>query len=166
MRFTFYNGPMPTTAVLAAVATGTAIKTMLQIKAFNPVKISAWGFSLGTGATAIDTQVELLDTGTINATVTAAVDADVMKENGAGDSTVASVAGLTLATSGTGYTSSAEGSITAVKLFDSVIVQPLATYAYQFPLGQEPLIIAGNIGRIRVKAPVTINMICWMKIEI
>src|SRR5690242_6148371 len=106
---------MPTTASFAAVTTGTAIKTLLHLKPFNVGKITAWGISFDGSAAATPIEVELLETGTVFATVTATVDADVYKLDRA-DQAAASVAGLTHGTSATGYTSSAEGTITATKL--------------------------------------------------
>ena len=46
------NGPMPTTAAQAVVTTGTAIKTMLQLKPFNTCKIIEWGVSFDGSAAA------------------------------------------------------------------------------------------------------------------
>ena len=54
---------------------------------------------------------------------------DIVKLEGA-DQAAASVAGLTLATSGTGYTSSAEGTITASRLFDAQLVAPTNQYGH------------------------------------
>ncbi len=158
------NGPMPTTASFAAVTTGTAIKTLLQIKPFNVCKIIEWGISFDGSAAATPIEVELLDTGTVFGTVTASADADVMKLDGA-DGAVASVAGLTLGTSATGYTCTSEGSITAVKLFDTQFIAPTSQYAKQFPLGREPKCIIGNSIRIRVKAGAAVNAICYMVLE-
>ena len=45
MRLLVANGPMQTTAAFAPVATGNAIKTMLQVKPFVPVRIVEWGIS-------------------------------------------------------------------------------------------------------------------------
>jgi len=164
MRYTIYNGPMPTTACQLAVTTGTAIKTLLQIKPFNIALISAWGISFDGSAAAAGIQCELLDTGTVFGTVTASVDADIMKEDGA-EGAVASIAGLTLGgTTNTGYTCTSEGSITTVKMFDSQFVQPTGQYIYQYPLGQEPRILIGNCARIRVKAAAAVNAVCWMKL--
>ena len=81
-RYRIYNGPMPTTAAQAAVTTGTAIKTMLQLKPFNQCKIVAWGISFDGSAAATPIKVELLETGTVFATVTASADADCVKLNG------------------------------------------------------------------------------------
>lgn len=164
-RYRIFNGPMPTTASQVAVATGTAIKTMLQLKPFNQAKITAWGISFDGSAAATPIIVELMETGTVFATVTASADVDVFKQNGA-DQAVASVAGLTLGTTATGYTSSGEGSITTVRQFDVQQIAPTNQYIYQFPLGQEPVLVIGNACRIRVKAGTTVNAICWIEVEI
>jgi len=163
--YTINNGPMPTTASFAAVTTGTAIKTMLQLRPFNVVKIIEWGISFDGSAAATPIEVELLDTGTVFATVTASADADVMKFDGV-EGAVASIAGLTLSTTGTGFTGSAEGTITAVKLFDTQFVAPTNQYVKQFPLGREPKCIIGNSVRIRVKAGTAVNAICYITVEI
>lgn len=163
--YTIYNGPMPTTASFAAVTTGTAIKTMLQIKPFNVMRIVEWGISFDGSAAATPIEVELLDTGTVFGTVTASADADVMKFDGA-EGAVASIAGLTLGTTATGYTCTSEGSITAVKLFDTQLIAPTNQYVKQFPLGREPKLIIGDAARIRVKAGSAVNAICYMVLEI
>ena len=156
---------MPTTAAIVAVTTGTAIKTLLQLKPFNRGKIIGWGISFNGSAAATPIKCELLETGTVFATVTASVDADVFKQDGVSDMTAASVAGLTLGTAATGYTSSAEGTITATRIFDAQFVAPTNQYIYQFPLGQEPILIAGNAYRVRVHAPAAVDAICWIDVE-
>lgn len=165
MRYRIYNAPMPTTASIVPVTTGTAIKTMLQLKPFNVGKIVAWGVSMDGSASATPLIWELLETGTVFATVTASADADCYKLEGT-DQANASVAGLTLGTSATGYTSSAEGSIVATKSFDSQLIAPTNQYIYQFPLGQEPRLIIGNAYRIRVKAGTAVNALCFIEVDI
>jgi hypothetical protein len=156
---------MPTTAAQAVVTTGTAIKTLLQLKPFNQAKIVAWGISFDGSTAATPIKCELLETGTVFATVTASVDADCVKMNGA-DQAVASVAGLTLGTSATGYTSTAEGTITTTRVFDAQLVAPTNQYIYQFPLGQEPVMVIGNATRVRVTAGAAVNAICFIEVEI
>lgn len=163
--YQIFNGPMPTTAAQAVVTTGTAIKTMLQLKPFNQVKIVEWGISFDGSAAATPIKCELLETGTVFATVTASADADVAKMSGS-DQAVASVAGLTLGTSATGYTSTAEGSITTVRMFDAQLVAPTNQYIKQFPLGREPVLVIGNACRIRVTAGTAVNAYCYLTIEI
>lgn len=164
-RYKIFNGPMPTTAAQAAVTTGTVIKTLLQLKPFNQAKIVGWGVSFDGSAAATPIKVELCETGTVFATVTASADADCVKMNGA-DQAVASVAGLTLGTAATGYTSTAEGTITTVREFDVQFVAPTNQYIYQFPLGQEPVLVIGNATRVRVTAGAAVNAYCWIEVEI
>lgn len=160
-----FNGPMPTTAAQAVVTTGTAIKTLLQLKPFNQIKIVEWGISFDGSAAATPIKCELLETGTVFGTVTASADADVVKLSGA-DQAVASVAGLTLGTSATGYTCTSEGSITTTRVFDAQLVAPTNQYIKQFPLGREPVLVIGNACRIRVTAGAAVNAYCYMTIEI
>lgn len=164
-RYKIYNGPMPTTAAQAVVTTGTAIKTLLQLKPFNQAKIVAWGISFDGSAAATPIKCELVETGTVFGTVTASADADCIKMNGA-DQAVASVAGLTLGTSATGYTCTSEGSITTTRMFDAQLVAPTNQYIYQFPLGQEPVMVIGNATRVRVTAGTAVNAYCWIEVEI
>ncbi len=159
------NGPFPTTAAQVPVTTGTAIKTLLQIKPFNIAKIVEWGISFDGSAAATPLRVELLETGVVFATVTASVDADVTKYNDI-SAAAASVAGLTLGVAATGYTSSAEGTITAVRMFDVQFISPTNQYVKQFPLGREPEINIGSAGRIRVTAAAAVNAYCYCVVEI
>src|SRR5205085_7687020 len=107
------NGPMPTTAAFAAVTTGTAVKTMLQLKpsATIQAKIIEWGISFDGSAAATPGKVELIETD-VAATVTAYVAADLTKLDAAalmgGDPTTALIA---VGTTSIGYTSTSEGSI-------------------------------------------------------
>ncbi len=158
------NGPMPTTAAQVPVTTGTAIKTLLQLKPFNTCKIVEWGVSFDGSAAATPGKVELLDTGTVFGTVTASADADVTKLGSVEDA-VASVVGLTLGTSATGYTCTSEGSITAVRMFDCQLIAPTGQYVKQFPLGREPKLIIGNAVRIRVTFSAAVNAYAYMVVE-
>src|SRR5438270_950812 len=91
------NGPMQTTAAFAAVTTGTAIKTLLQIKpgATTILKVKEWGISFDGSAAATPGKVELIETD-VAATVTASVAADLTKLDAAaiaqGDPTTALIA--------------------------------------------------------------------------
>lgn len=155
---------MPTTAAQVPVTTGTAIKTLLQLKPFNIIKIVEWGVSFDGSAAGAGIKCELLDTGTIFGTVTASADADITKTESV-EQAVASVAGLTLATSGTGYTCTSEGSITAVRMFDAQLVQPTNQYVKQFPLGYQPKCIIGNAVRIRVTAAAAVNAYAYIVVD-
>ena len=160
------NGPMPTTAAQSVVTTGTTIKTLLQVKPFNIARIVEWGISFDGFAAAAPIKCELMESD-VAATVTASVDADVTKLGpGVGDQAVASVAGLTLGTSATGYTSTAEGATTAVRMLDVQLIAPTNQYVKQFPLGREPIIQIAKFGRIRVTAAAAVNAYCYMVLDI
>lgn len=157
---------MPTTAAQAVVSTGTAIKTLLQVKPINIARIVEWGISFDGFAAAAPIKVELLETD-VAATVTASVDADVTKLGpGVADQAVASIAGLTLGTAATGYTASAEGTITAIRMLDVQLIAPTSQYVKQFPLGREPVIQIAKFGRIRVTAAAAVNAYCYMILDI
>lgn len=162
--FLLANGPMPTTAAFVAVTTGTAIKTMLQLRPLVPLRIIEWGFSFNAAAMATPIVVELIETGTVFATVTGSVEADISKIN---DPAALAATLMTLSTTGTGYTASAEGSIVATRMLDapfhgSVLSQP---FMKQIPLGTETVCQVGNATRIRVTAGAALNMYCYMKIS-
>jgi hypothetical protein len=162
------NGPMPTTAAQVPVATGTSIKTLLQVKASatNPLLIVEWGISFDGSAAAVPIKCELLETD-VAATVTAAAAADITKLDPlalaqTGDQTTNIIP---VGTTSTGYTASGEGSITAVRMFDVQLIAPTNQYVKQFPLGREPVIAISKFGRIRVTAPVTVNAYCYMVVQ-
>lgn len=166
MLLQIFNGPTPTTAALVAVATGTSIKTLLQVKpgSTRPLKIIEWGISFDAAAAAAPVRVELIEAD-VAATVTAHVAADLHKLDAdavaMGDPTTDAVS---VGTAATGYTASAEGTITAVRLFDAQMVSPAGQYVKQFPLGREPVIKPALFGRIRVHAPATVNAICYVTV--
>lgn len=156
------NTPAVTTAAPAPVATGTAIKTLLQIAtpATQDMTIIAWGITFDAAAGAAPIKVELIQTD-VAATVTAHVAAGVVAWSEPNDP--ASL--VTLGTSATGYTASAEGTITATRMLDFQQVAPNGGYAVQFPLGREPRVPVSKFLRIRVTAPATVNAHCWVSWE-
>lgn len=165
--YKIWNGPFPTTAAQLAVTTGTSIKTMLQVKGVTALqmKVKAWGVSMDGAAAAAGVQWELLETGTIFGTVTASVAADIHGWDGPGLATT-STTYFSVGTSATGYTCTSEGSITAVRMFDSQFVQPTGQYAWEFSLGNEPIVSAVSALRIRCKAAAAVNALCWMLLEV
>lgn len=163
------NGPQQTTAAFAAVTTGTSIKTMLQVKPSATIQASIveWGISLDGFAAALPGKVELIETD-VAATVTASVAADITKVDSdalmGGDPTTNLIV---VGTTSTGYTSSGEGSITAVRNLDGPqFIAPTTQFSKQFPLGQEPVIQISKFARIRVTFGTAVNAYCWMKIRV
>jgi hypothetical protein len=167
-QYLIANGPMPTTAAQAVVTTGTAIKTLLQIKASatKTFKIKEWGISFDGTAAATPIKCELLETD-VAATVTASAAADITKLDpdalAGGDPTTNLIP---VGTTSTGYTSTSEGSITTVRMFDVQLIAPTNQYVKQFPLGCEPVVQVSKFGRVRVTAGAAVNAYCYMIIEV
>lgn len=166
--FLVANGPMQTTAAFASVTTGTAIKTMLQIKpgSTTPLRVVDWWISFDGFVAATPIKVELIETDAA-ATVTAYAAADITKLNADalmfGDPTTALIA---VGTTSSGYTATAEGSITSVRnLAPPQFIAPTNQNIIQMPLGREALIQAGKFGRIRVTAGAAVNCYCGVTLE-
>lgn len=166
--YKIYNGVMPTTASQVAVTTGTSIKTMLQVKCgtTKPFKVKEWGISFDGSAAATPGIVELCETD-VAATVTTLAAADLHKIDGealaGGDPTTNLIL---VGTSATGFTSTVEGSITAIRQFDVQHIAPTNQNIYQWVLGNEPIVQVSKFLRIRVKFAAAINAICYVLIEV
>lgn len=161
-KYKALNGPAPTTAAQASVATGTSVKTMLQLKAgAGGIIVTGWGYSLDTEQAAVGT-IELLKTD-VAATVTAFVAGDV---TALGTPSTAST--LSLGVAASGYTASAEGTITAVDVFDAVKL-PISTtaaphmlYVKDFTKDTRIFIPSGGFLRVRATLGTSAGMICWI----
>lgn len=162
-RYKTWNGPMPTTAAQAAVTTNTAVETLLQLAtpATRQLQIISWGFSLDDPPGA-DSVVELLQTD-VAATVTAHVAAGVQPLDPNAPASL-----LTLGTSATGYTATAEGTITATRVFDAVSLSSTSgesplVYQYQFMPDERPIVAVSKFLRVRVTTPTTgVGARCWI----
>lgn len=155
--FIAYNGAAPTTAALTPITTGTSIKTLLQILPPSTVNLHVveWGISFDGSPAAI--KCELVTTGTVAATVTAHVAAGVQPYNDPN----APASNVTLSTSATGYTSTAEGSITTTRYGDYQLLST-NTYIKQFPLGREFKVKPADVLRVRVTAAAAVNAVCYV----
>lgn len=160
------NGAMPTTAAPVKITTGVAIKTLLQVKLNAGVtgKVVEWGISFDGSAAATPIEAELLETGTVFATVTASVANDITRLNPLEQDPTTGL--VTVGTAATGYTASAEGSITASREFDYQLIAPTGQYLKQFPLGREPIVNALSALRIRVTAGAAVNAYCYVILDI
>lgn len=163
------NHAMQTTAAPTPVATGAVLKTMLQVKAGAtlPFRVVEWGISFSGFAAAAPGVVELIETD-VAATVTASAAADITKLDAAalalGDPTTAL---LSVGTSATGYTASAEGTTTAVRnLAPPQHIAPTTQYQFQWPLGRESIVQAAKFLRIRVTFAATVNALCYVVVEV
>jgi hypothetical protein len=165
LSYKTWNSLMPTTVPMPGVATVNGTKTMLQIAAppTRQLQVISWGYSISVTPPGIST-VELLQTD-VAATVTAHVAAGVQPIGGSGQA--ASL--VTLGASATGYTASAEGSITATRVFDTDQLGIAAgnedlTYFYQFmPDEERPVVDTSKFLRVRATFTSTTPLFqCWV----
>lgn len=173
--FLISNTTATTTAAPVSQPTGTAIRTMLQIalsSTYPIAKIVEWGCSFDGSAAATPGKVELVETGTVFATVsTASAVGDIVLLNGPynnANTSGSSGVPFNLGTALTGFAtaSGTEGSITATREFDTQLVAPTNQYLKQWPLGREPEIKPGNALRIRMTFGTTVNAYCYVIIEV
>lgn len=165
-RYRMYNSAMATTAAVATVTTGTAIKTMLQgsTPATRMAMILGWGYSLEEPPGA-DGIIELLQTD-VAATVTAHVAAGVQPLDAGMPASL-----MTLGTSNTGYTATVEGSITATRMFDEVTLSsvsaeaaPFMKYSKRWDNWDGPIIPVSKFFRVRATTPTTAaDMRTWIE---
>jgi hypothetical protein len=162
-QYKTWNGPMPTTAAQQSVTTGTAIKTMLQVStpSTRTLTLISWGFSIDDPPGA-DAVIELLQTD-VAATVTAHVAAGVQPLDPNAPASL-----LTLGTANTGYTSSAEGTTTAARVFDAVSLSSVSgespfVYSYQWMPDERPVVAVSKFLRVRATTPTTaVDLRCWV----
>ncbi|MEV6036043.1 hypothetical protein AB0L65_33150 [Nonomuraea sp. NPDC052116] len=148
------NGAMPTTAELQPVATTTSLKTLLQIAtpSTRGLRVVEWGISFDGSTAATPVRCELIVTD-VAATVTAHVSAGVQPYTDPN----APASLVTLGTSATGYTASAEGTVAATRTGDVQQVAPTGQYVKMWPLGREFGVGASKWLRVRVKAAAAVN---------
>jgi hypothetical protein len=164
-RYTAWNAAMATTAAQPSVSTGTTIKTMLQLAtpSTRQIVVLAWGFSLDDPPGA-DAVFELIETD-VAATVTAHGASGVQPVNPGMPASL-----LTLGTSATGFTGTAEGSITTTRILDTVAMSsvsaeaaPFMHYEKEFPDYRLTTISVSKFLRIRATTPTTaVDMRCWI----
>lgn len=156
--FKVFNAPMPTTAAIAKLATGTAIKTHIQIAppSTKDIAIVGWGISLDGASAGTSLECELIETD-VAATVTAHASTGLYAVNNPGGTG----SQLQLGTALTGYNASAEGTITAVRVGDAQLIQPTNQFIYDFILGYEFVIRAGKFGRLRITAGTGVNALAY-----
>jgi hypothetical protein len=160
-----YNGHMQTGATYAPVPIGTTgvgpnPKTMLQIKAPSAAPMTVWKWGIDfDGSGTVPMRCELIETGVVAATVTAHADAGVQ-----GYGPAPWMSQVQKSTSGTGFTSTAEGTITTSRVAAMNSVLPGNGDRNEWSLGREFVVAPGNILRVRVYNPTAtaINALCFV----
>ena len=159
------------TAPFVGVTTSATLFTLLQIvpATNSPLEVVEWGISFNGAALAAGFTCDLVETGTVAATVTACIVGDVMPyddPNAPANTSGTSGIPLNLGTALTGYTSSAEGSIVAQRVFDPQFVEPIGGYLKQFPLGERPAIKPGNVLRVRCHGDGSTKAIVYVVLQV
>ena len=166
------NYAAPTVAKAVAIDTGTAIKTMVQVKLGRAVlraKVIEWGINFDGSALATPIVCELLSTQAIAATsLTAHVAAGIQNLDPLGVAPT-DLDPFDFGTAATGFNTSGggEGTIVATRHLDSPqFVLPTNQYIKQWPLGREPEFDGAEFLRIRVHAPAAVDCYCYFDIEV
>lgn len=140
---------------ITEVATGTALKTLLQVAtpSTTDIRILGWGCSFdGVAPTNPAGKLQLVDVN-VAATVTT-----LTPEKWGSDDNPASL--CVGGASATGYNASAEGSITGSRILDPQNIHPQSGYAVWFPKG--PKVKASRFVRVRAHFSVDINAVPWV----
>ncbi len=139
------------------VATGTAIKTLLQVAtpSTTNIRIVAWGVSFDGVVSTNPAGIVTLGDFDVAATVTG-----VSPEEWGNVDSQASL--CVSGASATGYNGSAEGSIAGSTLLDVQEVHPQTGYSLWFPERAQPLVKASRFLRIRALFSVDINSVPWI----
>lgn len=159
-RYLIANGAMPTTAALIKQPTGTAVRTMLQlaVAAGDGIEVEEWGVSFDGTTAATPIQAELIDTGTVAATMsTAHVAANVSQLNRVADGGASNLSFGSTALTGYATAAVTEGTITTTRMGDIQQIPPSSLYARMFPLGKEFYVAGGRFLRVRLTATATVN---------
>lgn len=166
-----YNSAMVTTASPVKQPTGTSIRTMMQLAPAVPIRVVEWGVSFDGDAAATPGIVELLDTGTVFATVsTAYAVADVQPyndPNAPANTSGSSGSPLNLGTSLSGFAtaSGTEGTPTATRMGGMGQIAPTNQYEKQMPLSREFEVPAGHALRVRMNFGTTVNGLAYVIFE-
>lgn len=161
MGYKIYNGAMPTTAAMPKVATGVAIKTMLQIAppATKPIRPISWGYTMDVLQTGT---IELIQTDVAASTGTAHVASGIVRLDPNAQPSL-----VTLGTAATGFSFTVEGATTTTRLLDMQQsgATGTATYNYQFLPNEVGLIAVSTFLRCRVTMGTGTNMTFWVTYE-
>ncbi len=157
-----YSGAAPTTAALVPIATGTSIKTHLQVAtpSTRDIKVVRWGVSFDGSAAATPGKVELIQTDVAATSGTAHVAAGLMPYDSNAPASL-----MTLGTGATGYNFTVEGTITATRIADVQFISPTSQYIYEWSLGREFVVPVSKFLRVRATFGTTVNMYAFIEWE-
>lgn len=152
------NGAAPGAAAAVPIATGTAIKTMIQLATNTTtpsIRFVEWWAEFDGSTAATPIKVELIrNTGGPQTTLTAYAAADIAKVNDPNAPASSIQLGTALSGFGTG---AAEVTPTGAVSLETHFVPPTSGIYVQFPLGREPEIQVAAFMRVRVTAGASVN---------
>jgi hypothetical protein len=166
------NSALATTAAPVVQPTGTAIRTMMLLKAGSGQNLGVveWGISFDGSAAATPGKCELFEN-TVAATMsTAYVNADIQRfaDGTGGSQGDASNQPIDVTGTGTaGFATAAvtEGTVANYRGFDLQLLPPTAPYVKQWPLGREPDVVSARFLRVRVTFGTTVNCYIYVIFE-
>ena len=171
--YIIYNSAMATTAAPTAQPTGTAIRTMMQLRTATGItaRVIAWGISFDGSAAATPGKVELIEVDVAATMSTAYAVADIQPHNwynAPANTSGATGTPFNLSTTTSGFATGAvtEGTTTASRMADFQLIAPTNQYVQQFPLAREFEITPQKYLRVRVTFAVSVNMVCWLIVEV
>jgi hypothetical protein len=146
------TGPPTTTATSATSGT---VKTILQLKpGAGKIRVVEWGYGFDA-APGAPMRVELVETGTIFATVTT-IGSGITRYNDVSGAASQATAGV----NATGFNATVEGSVVASRLLGFNYENGIY-FKQQFPLGREPEVNAVSALRIRATPTTSVAQNIW-----
>lgn len=175
--YKIYNSTATSTAAPVKQPTGTAIRTMLQVRlgVGRVARVCEWGISFDGSAAALPGMVELFSCSGAATMSTATVNADVMPTNDQYAFVNASDNPFALSTTLTGFATAAvtEGTVANYRALDTQLIAPTSQYVKQWPLGREPefnrFLVDGSTAcfiRVRVTFAATVNAHIYIDFEV
>jgi hypothetical protein len=161
MARAYIASPVSAAGAITEVATGTGLKTLLQVgvPANSEIKVAAWGVSFDGISGADAPGMCYLGHGDVAAT------GGTSQTPTAWQDSIETLASLCVGGTGaTGYNFGTEGTITSFNLLDGQEVHPQSGYTCWFPSDYRPRIgsTAARYLRLRAQFAVTVNCIPWI----
>lgn len=171
--YIIYNSTQATTAAPVKQPTGTAIRTMMQVRPATgyQVRLLAFGYAFDASAAATPGQIEVFETTAAATMSTAYAVGDIMPYNDY--NSTANTAGATgvpfnLSTATSGFATAAvtEGTVAEYRSAFLSMTGPTNELHYQWPLGREFSVTPQMYVRVRVTFAASVNMYCYIIFEV
>lgn len=171
--YIIYNSSLATTAAPVKQPTGTAIRTMMQMRPATgyQIRLIAFGLSFDASAAATPGQVEIFETTAAATMSTAFAAGDIQPYNDYNSTANTAGAGgapFNLSTTTSGFATAAvtEGTVAGYRAAWVGQVAPTSSIDYQYPLGREFSVTPQMYVRVRVTFAATVNLCCYLVFEV